>query len=879
MLGRGPKERQPANAPPPIQFRGKSPSRDVKDYARGKDADVPDIFQEAEHNFSSLFRKAPIMLNDFSDSIESLRVANTKLVGLSQQPMIQQHQTAISRAHVQRFVAPPHQDKYLYVSEGGVATYLQQPAIRRAHVEGYVPPPPYVAPPFKQSHQHLVRPISDAVVRHVDEKSDIFTRVMLEAPAAIGTLTHVKTEAGSRSSVSAYYSPMRRRQNAASPMGPALNLREVVRTKDLDVPALLTTKNLDVPALNFLDASADWVDRLQAPPRASRPPPTKSRTSLANVRVNAYPQEEQQKQEEQHWWMDRFGATSHFSNPVATSNRAPPPQQSSPRWNGQPDHMRVVLADGSKRDRDLFEVTAGLLDSIPTHMPRTPTRSQRVQDLNSSKAQAGGVGGAGNVRILPDSEIEALSQKLPGQWQANGQVQEERAVEMNVRLNIDFSAAGPAGSVERRVFIQDLKQDLADAAGVATSDFNVRNVSPGSVLVAVNAPEKPAQEIQRQSLDPNSKLRSGKVTRFTEAITLGPPVPHPLAAHPLRLQNAPYQTAEGVVGREQGVFGTSAYGAVLDKALHLGPEGGNGVSAQAAQDHGKQPSSASDFPQLFPAHLWAPAGQVAGQVHKRQKGPDHSGPSATAMPSMPRPPIKQNELGKRGDSNHTDPKSTRAFSPPPSSAQAAATRPAFGPEALLPVLDHLFKEPPRQAPAGQVRKVTEGRQRQEEREQPEQVTGPRASAATQGGGAAGAGAGDGIAGMRLHVEVLQADLDKWWASGSVERREFSDGVVKDLSVGGGLPAYCFRLVNVMRGGPSMREPTYTSTSSSTSSVLEEVIVDVEVHGDASSDGRSEARSPLAAALNLQTQVRCFFCVLLLNGIEADDRKDERQAPA
>jgi hypothetical protein len=132
--------------------------------------------------------------------------------------------------------------------------------------------------------------------------------------------------------------------------------------------------------------------------------------------------------------------------------------------------------------------------------------------------------------------------------------------------------------------------------------------------------------------------------------------------------------------------------------------------------------------------------------------------------------------------------------------------------------------------------------------------------------------------MRLHVEVLQADLDKWWASGSVERREFSDGLVKDLSVGGGLPAHCFRLVNVMRGGPLVREPTYTSTSSSTSSVLEEVIVDVEVHGNASSNGRSEARSPLAAAVNLQTQVRCFFGVLSLNDMKADERKDERQAP-
>ena len=96
----------------------------------------------------------------------------------------------------------------------------------------------------------------------------------------------------------------------------------------------------------------------------------------------------------------------------------------------------------------------------------------------------------------------------------------QQVVEMNLRLDMDFQAAGQEGSTQRQIFIQDLKQDLADASGMGTSDFNILKVSPGSVVVDIDAPEKAAQEIHRQSLDPNSRLRSGKVTRFTDKITM-----------------------------------------------------------------------------------------------------------------------------------------------------------------------------------------------------------------------------------------------------------------------------------------------------------------------------------------------------------------------
>jgi hypothetical protein len=99
--------------------------------------------------------------------------------------------------------------------------------------------------------------------------------------------------------------------------------------------------------------------------------------------------------------------------------------------------------------------------------------------------------------------------------------QKDRAVEMNLRLNMQFQAAGQEGSLQRRNFIRDLRQDLADASGMGTSVFNILMVSPGSIVVDMNAPEKAFQEIYRQSLDPNSRLSSGKVTRFTHKIIFG----------------------------------------------------------------------------------------------------------------------------------------------------------------------------------------------------------------------------------------------------------------------------------------------------------------------------------------------------------------------
>jgi hypothetical protein len=90
------------------------------------------------------------------------------------------------------------------------------------------------------------------------------------------------------------------------------------------------------------------------------------------------------------------------------------------------------------------------------------------------------------------------------------------------------------------MFINDLRQDLADASGMYTADFNILKVSPGSVVVDVNAPVTAAQEIHRQSLDVNSRLRCGKLTRCIDTNTL--PIP------PGRGKNGRICSGNGTVG-------------------------------------------------------------------------------------------------------------------------------------------------------------------------------------------------------------------------------------------------------------------------------------------------------------------------------------------
>jgi hypothetical protein len=192
----------------------------------------------------------------------------------------------------------------------------------------------------------------------------------------------------------------------------------------------------------------------------------------------------------------------------------------------------------------------------------------------------------------------------------------EQVVVMNLRLNMDFQAC----FTQRQNFIKDLKQDLADASGTGASDFNILKVSPGSIIVDITAPEKAAEEIHRQSLDPNSIFRNGKVTRFTDNITLPRAVQQrreekkglwtgdPLDAAGMKVQDFGYvphfaETARGSVNMQPDSLGDSrnlhSLGHVYPATMDALPNSSTKVTPVSLQFPSLFPTEA-DLPSLFP---------------------------------------------------------------------------------------------------------------------------------------------------------------------------------------------------------------------------------------------------------------------------------------
>ena len=120
-----------------------------------------------------------------------------------------------------------------------------------------------------------------------------------------------------------------------------------------------------------------------------------------------------------------------------------------------------------------------------------------------------------------------------------GDLCDTKAVEMTImiqiKLALDFSAAGKAGSAQRRSFNDNLTQNLSNASGLAPHLFEVVRVSAGSIVVDTLVHPDPsadrdispmivATNLQKQAQQPNSPLLSGLLTRHCVGIAL-PTVP------------------------------------------------------------------------------------------------------------------------------------------------------------------------------------------------------------------------------------------------------------------------------------------------------------------------------------------------------------------
>jgi len=101
-------------------------------------------------------------------------------------------------------------------------------------------------------------------------------------------------------------------------------------------------------------------------------------------------------------------------------------------------------------------------------------------------------------------------------------------VDLHLRLGLDVSAAGDAGSATRLAFEEDLCADLAYASSLPFECFRVTNLEAGSILVVCEILPDPSREgpspldaaadLERQAVDPESLLLGGHVTCYTEEL-------------------------------------------------------------------------------------------------------------------------------------------------------------------------------------------------------------------------------------------------------------------------------------------------------------------------------------------------------------------------
>ncbi len=120
------------------------------------------------------------------------------------------------------------------------------------------------------------------------------------------------------------------------------------------------------------------------------------------------------------------------------------------------------------------------------------------------------------AKLQLNDKMQTEGQKLPC---ATGQ---KTTINMKLTLGLPFGTAGEEHSRERKVFVDDLSNDLANASGLPPVNVRIMRLMPGSIIVDVKISaqdaERVARDLERQAHDTESALRSGSITCFTEAI-------------------------------------------------------------------------------------------------------------------------------------------------------------------------------------------------------------------------------------------------------------------------------------------------------------------------------------------------------------------------
>jgi DNA repair exonuclease SbcCD ATPase subunit len=150
-------------------------------------------------------------------------------------------------------------------------------------------------------------------------------------------------------------------------------------------------------------------------------------------------------------------------------------------------------------------------------------RDRSLEEGMRSKLQDANVQGRPSTSLMLNEEVGSMNSQLAASKNR------QKTVDMVMKLGLNFSAAGEEGSTSRRFFEKSLVQDLANASGMAATNFKVRNMSPGSVIVDIRVfpdavrgldPEHVVKDLEAQADDAGSQLMNGILTRYTQSLTL-----------------------------------------------------------------------------------------------------------------------------------------------------------------------------------------------------------------------------------------------------------------------------------------------------------------------------------------------------------------------
>jgi len=173
-------------------------------------------------------------------------------------------------------------------------------------------------------------------------------------------------------------------------------------------------------------------------------------------------------------------------------------------------------ANTSLHDTDQDDAASGILPDgnlVSTISKRSPARVTRGTLMPPTHKHGGTL----------DNSATSPSAASPLKYSGHG---DAGMANVTLKLGLDFRVAGTQGSKERAIWERNVLHDLAYASGLTPSDFNIKKVSPGSVVVELEIPCSPcvpdpmavAAHLERQVSNPSSALRSGATTRYTISV-------------------------------------------------------------------------------------------------------------------------------------------------------------------------------------------------------------------------------------------------------------------------------------------------------------------------------------------------------------------------